>query len=155
MLLSVLAVAASQPPTFAAEFALDYHVANLMYGFVAVGRWTVDHKNSTGHLNLRERTDSYNMSLEPRAEVNGLVIDYGAAQQNGYDCWFVATLLMLRKKGFRLPKSFNARPACKIEGLAAGSGKAVSAVRDRVLVVRGRLPERGHAPGDHCCALGA
>ena len=63
--------AASQPPlpTFATEFALDYHVRNLQYGFIALGRWTVDHKNSTGGLNLRERTDSYNKTLQPRAEV--------------------------------------------------------------------------------------
>ena len=61
------------PPTFATEFGLDYTVTNLQYGFVAVGRWTVDHQNSSGSLNLRERTDSYNKTLQPRAEVK----DYG------------------------------------------------------------------------------
>ena len=40
---------------------------------MAVGRWTVDHQNSSGSLNLRERTDSYNKTLQPRAEVK----DYG------------------------------------------------------------------------------
>ena len=70
----LLAAAVSRaPPTFATEFGLDYTVTNLQYGFVAIGRWTVDHQNSSGSLNLRERTDSYNKTLQPRAEVK----DYG------------------------------------------------------------------------------
>ena len=70
----LLAAAISRtPPTFATEFGLDYTVTNKQYGFVAVGRWTVDHQNSSGSLNLRERTDSYNKTLQPRAEVK----DYG------------------------------------------------------------------------------
>ena len=72
--LFLLAAAPSRaPPTFATEFGLDYTVTNKQYGFVAVGRWTVDHQNSSGSLNLRERTDSYNKALQPRAEVK----DYG------------------------------------------------------------------------------
>jgi hypothetical protein len=65
-------------PTFATEFALDYKVANLQYGFVAIGRWTVDHQNSSGALNLRERTDAYNKTLQPRVEVKdfGNHVDY-------------------------------------------------------------------------------
>ena len=49
------------------------------------------------------------LAPEPRAAANGLVLDYAATQQNGHDCWFVATLCMLRKKGYRLPKGFNVR----------------------------------------------
>ena len=69
----LLAAISRTPPTFSTEFGLDYTVTNHQYGFVAVGRWTVDHQNSSGSLNLRERTDSYNKTLQPRAEVK----DYG------------------------------------------------------------------------------
>ena len=49
--LILLAAAPSRtPPTFATEFGLDYTVTNKQYGFVAVGRWTVDHQNSSGSL---------------------------------------------------------------------------------------------------------
>ena len=46
------------------------------------------------------------LAPEPRAAANGLVLDYAATQQNGYDCWFVATIC---KKGYRLLKGFNVR----------------------------------------------
>ena len=76
----LLAAAISRtPPTFATEFGLDYTVTNRQYGFVAVGRWTVDHQNSSGSLNLRERTDSYNKTLQPRAEVK----DYALFEPDG------------------------------------------------------------------------
>ena len=52
------AAAQTSPPAFATEFALDYRVQNYAYGFVTVGRWSVDHRNSSGALNLRERTDN-------------------------------------------------------------------------------------------------
>ena len=68
-LLSAAAATTATPPAFATEYALDYRVDNLQYGFVVYGRWTVDHQDSAGRLNLRERTDSYNASLQPRAEV--------------------------------------------------------------------------------------
>ncbi len=73
-------------PTFATEFALDYRVSNYQYGFVTIGRWTVDHKDSTGSLNLRERTDSYNASLQPRAEIKdfGNHVDYKEFDKKGY-----------------------------------------------------------------------
>jgi len=46
------------PPLFAEEFGLDYHITNAQFGFVVFGRWRVDHRNSTGGLNLRERQDA-------------------------------------------------------------------------------------------------
>ena len=47
--------------------------------------------------------------LELRAALYGLDVDYAAAQQNGYDCWFIATLNILRDKGLekRLPAGFS------------------------------------------------
>ena len=41
-------------------------------------------------------------ALEPHALLNGFQLDYAASQQNGSDCWFIATISMLRKKGYRL-----------------------------------------------------
>ena len=48
-------------------------------------------------------------ALEPYAALYGLNIDYAEAQQNGKDCWFVATLSLLRNKGIerRLPADFS------------------------------------------------
>ena len=57
------------PPTFATEFGLDYTVSNHQYGFVAVGRWTVDHQNSSGSLNLRERSRPARLALRARRAV--------------------------------------------------------------------------------------
>jgi len=56
------------PPAFAEEFSLEYMVTNLQYGFAVAGKWTVDHRNATS-TNLRERTDTYNKTLQPRIEV--------------------------------------------------------------------------------------
>ena len=41
-------------------------------------------------------------ALEPHALLDGFQLDYAASQQNGSDCWFIATISMLRKKGYRL-----------------------------------------------------
>ena len=54
------------------------------------------------------------LALEPHAKLNGFKLDYAAAQQNGKDCWFIATLNMLREKGVHLPtglgiKQFRAK----------------------------------------------
>ena len=40
-------------------------MTNEQYGFVATGTWYVDHKNSKGDLNLRERTHAGNTTLHP------------------------------------------------------------------------------------------
>ena len=66
---------------------------------------------STAELSTFQRFQA----LEPRARLNGVKLDCAATQQNGFDCWFVATLSMLRRKNFRLPKDFN------VQGLRAKS----------------------------------
>ena len=50
-------------------------------------------------------------ALEPRARLNSFKLDYAATQQTtlDYDCWFVATFSLLRRKGLRLPKGFEVR----------------------------------------------
>ena len=45
--------------------------------------------------------------LESHAKLSGLVFDYADGQQNGQDCWFDATLVQLRRRGFRLAASFT------------------------------------------------
>ena len=45
--------------------------------------------------------------LEPHAKLSGLDFDYADGRQNGQDCWFDATLLQLRRRGYRLPASFT------------------------------------------------
>ena len=67
-LLLVMAPSSAAPPAFAEEFSLEYTVSNLQYGFVVQGKWSVDHRNATT-TNLRERTDTYNKTLQPRVEV--------------------------------------------------------------------------------------
>jgi|TARA_B110001469_G_scaffold126709_1_gene145076 hypothetical protein len=49
------------------------------------------------------------LQLEPRARANGLQIDYAATEQNGHDCWFVATLLLVQRHGFILPPGATVR----------------------------------------------
>ena len=48
------------------------------------------------------------LALELLAKLNGLRLDYAASQQNGRDCWYVATISMLREKGYPL-KGVDAR----------------------------------------------
>ena len=45
--------------------------------------------------------------LEPHAKLSGLEFDYADGQQNGQDCWFDATLVQLRCRGYRLSASFT------------------------------------------------
>ena len=61
------AAVATAPPAFATEFSLSYVVTNHAYGFMTVGVWRVDHKDSTGTLNLREREDTHNTTLHPQS----------------------------------------------------------------------------------------
>lgn len=49
------------------------------------------------------------LQLELRAQANGLQIDYAANEQNGHDCWFVATLLLVRRQGLILPVGVTVR----------------------------------------------
>jgi len=65
---------AATPPVFATEYSLNYIVTNEQYGFVAIGKWFVDHENSKGQLNLRERTHAGNATLHP----TDVVKDYKA-----------------------------------------------------------------------------
>ena len=44
--------------------------------------------------------------LEPHAKLSGLELDYADDRQNGQDCWFDATLVQLRRRGYRLSASF-------------------------------------------------
>jgi hypothetical protein len=53
-------------PTLSLTFHAFCH--QTQYGFIMVGRWSVDHSTPTT-ANLRERSDSYNMSFQPRASV--------------------------------------------------------------------------------------
>ena len=48
------------------------------------------------------------LALELLAKLNGLRLDYAVSQQNGRDCWYVATISMLREKGYPL-KGVDAR----------------------------------------------
>ena len=45
--------------------------------------------------------------LEGHAALNGFVIDYAAARQNSRDCWFIATDVQLRRRGFELPDGWT------------------------------------------------
>eukprot|EP00937_MAST-01D_sp_MAST-1D-sp2_P001684 g1684.t1 len=72
---------ASTPPTFANEYALNYTVTNMQYGFKVLGRWTVDHGN------LRERTDSYNLTMQPRAEIKTFPDGLDARYDDVRDVW--------------------------------------------------------------------
>lgn len=63
-----------EPPAFATEFALNYTVRNFQFGFVVRGTWSVDHQDSTGQLNLRERNDNANASLHPQTEVKDYLL---------------------------------------------------------------------------------
>ena len=57
------------PPKFATEFTLVYNITNYQYDFEVYGKWSVDHKNSTNSLNLRERQDSWNVTLHPKITI--------------------------------------------------------------------------------------
>ena len=46
-------------------------------------------------------------ALEAVAALHGLTIGYAAAKQNGRCCWFIATLNMLRARGWRLSADFS------------------------------------------------
>lgn len=72
----LLAAPSSTPPTFSSEFSLRYNVTNLQYGFVATGRWTVDHIDSLGIRNLRERLDA-DLPLHPTTQIK----EYGAVHR--------------------------------------------------------------------------
>ena len=72
LLAAFAARSAAAPPTapaFATEFALNFTVTNIQFGFRVVGRWSVDHMNSSGSLNLRERSLMANASLHPHLEI--------------------------------------------------------------------------------------
>ena len=76
------AVATSDiPPVFSQEFSLNYTVTNLQYGFKVLGRWTVD------HARLRERTDSANMTLQPRIEIKDFAKGDDARFDDAQDVW--------------------------------------------------------------------
>lgn len=49
------------------------------------------------------------LKLEPRVRANGLRMHYASLQQNGHDCWFVATLTLLRSQGFVLPQGLTVK----------------------------------------------
>ena len=86
--------AGPSPPQFATEYSLQYRVTNEQYGFVAIGEWMVDHENSKGDLNLRERTQNANATMHPTVVVKNYKrhsffnmdkTDYPASQ--GYACY--------------------------------------------------------------------
>lgn len=57
------------PPVFATEFSLSFVVSNKQYGFVAIGTWSVDHRDDEGALHLRERTDAGNVTMHPTTQI--------------------------------------------------------------------------------------
>jgi hypothetical protein len=65
----LLTLGAAAPPKFATEFSLDYNISNLQFGFCVYGKWWMDHQNASGFLNLRERQDSYNITLHPQSTI--------------------------------------------------------------------------------------
>ena len=83
VLIAGMAAAATSdtPPEFSQEFSLNYTVTNLQFGFKVLGRWTVD------HAGLRERTDSANMTLQPRIEIKDFAKGDDARFDDARDVW--------------------------------------------------------------------
>jgi len=74
-------------PVFAEEFSLNFKINMIQYGEVLFGSWMMDHQNSSGAFNLRERHDFKNVTMHPTVQISDYVhhrvIEYDSTLSGG------------------------------------------------------------------------